>query len=288
MTFPDILWRFFMAHNEILLGHSSDADDAFMLYALAGGKVSSGPYDIKFVLRDIQTLNEMAMHQDLDLATVSFHAYPYIRAHYCLLTCGAEMSRVYGPIVVAREPMAVEELMEKRIAIPGSMTTAFLLLRLMLGDVNYETASSDQIIDMVVNKEIDAGLIIHKGELTYPEKGLHKIIDLGVWWARETGLPLPLSAYVAKKSLPAITIGDMKKIVRESILYGMDHFDEALDYAMTFVHHMSRGQVSDYINMYVTNWSVDCGEDGKKAVAELFSMSEARRLIPSTLPIEFV
>ncbi len=277
-----------MAHNEILLGHSPDADDAFILYALAAGKVSTGPYKIHYILRDIQILNEMAMRQELDVTAVSFHAYPYIRTHYYLLTCGAGMGKDYGPIVVAREPITIDDLKDKRIAIPGTLTTAFLLLRLMLGDVNYETVPSDQILDMVANEEIDAGLIIHKGELTYPEKGLYKIIDLGVWWAQETGLPLPLSAYVVKRSLTAAIISDMKKIIRESIQYGMEHFDEAIDYAMSFSHHMSRGQVSDFINMYVTHWSIDCGQDGKKAAVELFSRAEFMRLIPSTLPIEFV
>jgi 1,4-dihydroxy-6-naphthoate synthase len=277
-----------MANNEILLGLTPDADDAFIFYALASGKVSSGPYDIKFIKRDLLTLNELAIKKEPDITSVSFSAYPYVRSHYYLLTCGAVMGKAYGPVVVAREPMTMEELVEKQIAIPGTMTTAFLLLRLMLGDFNYESLPADQIIDRVADGEVDAGLIIHKGQLIYPEEGLHKIIDLGVWWFKETGLPLPLSAYIVKKSLQPAVIDDLAKILRESIQYGMDHFNDAIDYAMSVAHYMSREQISDFVNMYVNQWTLDCGEDGKKAIAELFSRAETRRLTPSTLPVEFV
>jgi 1,4-dihydroxy-6-naphthoate synthase len=277
-----------MANNEISLGLSPNADDAFMFYALARGKVSSGRYEIKPILRDLQTLNEWAMRRELDITALSIHAYPYVKSYYYLLTCGAGMGLAYGPIVVTREPMSLEELAEKNIAVPGTMTTAFLLLRLMLGDFNYECVPADKILDKVADGEVEAGLITHKGQLRYPGMGLHKVIDLGIWWHRETGLPLPLSGTVIKRSLPANTIDDLQKILCESIRYGMDHFDDALDYAMEFAGTMSREQVGDFVNMYINHWTLDCGQDGKKAIVELLGRAETRHLIPSTLPVEFV
>jgi 1,4-dihydroxy-6-naphthoate synthase len=274
-------------NNEILLGHSPDADDAFMFYALAAGKVSTRPYSITHILQDIQTLNERAMKSELDVTAVSFHAYAYIRSHYQLLTCGASMGKDYGPIVVAKEPMTINELSEKRIAIPGTMTTAFLLLRLAIGDFDYQAIPFDQIISHVEDDSVDAGLIIHEGQITYSEKGLYKIIDLGNWWNRETNLPLPLGGNAVKRSLGKVVISDLAKIVHESIDYGLDHFDDALDYAMKFSRDMPREQVSDFVNMYVNRWTLDCGEDGREAITTLFVKAEEMRYIPPALPVDF-
>jgi 1,4-dihydroxy-6-naphthoate synthase len=277
-----------MANNEILLGHSPDADDAFMFYALANGKVPTRGYQIRRILYDVQTLNERAMRQELDITAISIHAYAYVKSNYCMMTCGASMILDYGPVVVAREPMTLDELSQKKIAIPGTMTTAFLLLRMLLGDFDYITVPFDHILGQVVDGTVDAGILIHEDQLRYPDFKLHKIIDLGVWWRQETALPLPLIGIVIKRSLGKKTIMDLSEILRESISYGIDHFKEATDYAMTFARHMSREQVGDFINMYVNQWTLDYGEEGKKAIVELFSRAESRRLIPSALPVEFV
>jgi 1,4-dihydroxy-6-naphthoate synthase len=277
-----------MANNEILLGHSPDADDAFMFYALANGKIPTRGYQIRHILQDIQTLNERAMRQELDITAISIHAYAYVKSNYCLMTCGASMGIDYGPIIVTRQPMTLEELSQKRIAIPGTMTTAFLVLRLLLGDFDYVSVPFDHILDQVSDGIVDAGLIIHEGQLSYPELGLHKIVDLGVWWRQETALPLPLGGNAIKRSLGKKTISDLSEILHESISYGLDHFDEAIDYAMSFSRHMSREQVGDFVNMYVNQWTLDYGPEGKQAIVELFSRAESKRLIPSALPVEFV
>ena len=277
-----------MTNNEILLGHSPDADEAFMFYALINEKVSTRGYQIRHILQDTQSLNERAMRQELDITTISIHAYAYIKSNYTLLTCGASMGIDYGPIVVAREPMTLEELAHKQIAVPGTMTTAFLVLRLILGDFDYVTVPSDHIADQVADGIVDAGVVIHEGQLSYPELGLHKIVDMGVWWRQETALPLPLVGNGIKRSLGKKAITDLSEILHESIGYGLDHFDEAVDYAMTFSRHMSREQVGDFVNMYVNQWTLDYGEEGKQAIVELFSRAEKNRLIPSALPVEFV
>ncbi len=283
-----ILRSILVANNQILLGHSPDADDAFMFYALARGKISSEPYEIKHILQDIQTLNERAMRSELDITAISIHAYAYVKSHYFLMTSGASMGIDYGPIVVAKTPMSIDDLPDKTIAIPGTMTTAFLLLRLVLGDFAYESVPFDRIMQEVASGVVDAGLIIHEGQINYTELGLHKVLDLGIWWHRETGLPLPLGGNALKRTLKPTVIADLSRILRESIQYGLDHFDEALDYAMQFARNMSREQVGDFVNMYVNQWTVDCGQDGRKAISELLGRAESRRLIPPTLPVDFV
>lgn len=277
-----------MANNEILLGHSPDADDAFMFYALAKDKIPTRGYQIRHILQDIQTLNERAMRQELDITAISIHAYAYVKSNYLLMTCGASMGIDYGPIVVTRNPMTLEELSQKTIAVPGTMTTAFLALRLLVGDFDYVTVPFDQILDQVADGKVDAGLIIHEGQLSYPELGLKKIVDLGIWWRQETALPLPLGGNIIKRSLGKKVIADLSEILHQSIAYGLDHFDEAVDYAMTFSRDMSREQVGDFVNMYVNQWTLDYGPEGKQAIVELFSRAESKRLIPSALPVEFV
>ncbi len=276
-----------MSHNEILLGHSPDADDAFMFYALAQGKISTGPYTIKHILSDIQTLNERAMRSELDLTAVSIHAYAYVKSHYFLMTSGASMGLNYGPIIVSREPMTLDDLDDKTVAVPGTMTTAFLALRLAAGDVNYQVVPFDRIQLLVGTGSVDAGLIIHEGQMNYSELGLHKVADLGEWWYKETHLPLPLGGNAIKRALGPRVIEDLSKILRETIEYGLDHFDDALDYAMQFARKMSREHVEAFVRMYVNKWTVDCGPDGREAIHELLSRAEAQRLIPPILPVEF-
>jgi 1,4-dihydroxy-6-naphthoate synthase len=225
---------------------------------------------------------------EIAVISSSIHAYAYVKSNYFLMTCGASMGIDYGPIVVTRNPMTLEELSQKKIAIPGTMTTAFLALRLLLGDFDYVTVPFDHILDQVSDGEVDAGLVIHEGQFSYPELGLQKVVDLGVWWRQETALPLPLVGNIIKRSLGKKVIADLSEILHESIAYGLDHFDEAVDYAMTFSRHMSREQVGDFVNMYVNQWALDYGPQGKQAIIELFSRAESKRLIPSALPVEFV
>ncbi len=276
-----------MAYNEILLGHSPDADDAFMFYALARDKISTGPYRFKHILADIQTLNERAMHNELDITAVSIHAYAYIKSHYLLMTSGASMGLNYGPILVARTPMTLEDLADKKIAVPGIMTTAFLVLRLAIGDFDYQAFPFDKITFEVGTGSVDAGLIIHETQMNYSELGLFKVADLGAWWFQETHLPLPLGGNVIKRTLGPKVIDDVSKILRDSIQYGFDHFEEALDYCLPFARKMSREHVEAFVRMYVNKWTIDCGTDGREAIFELLSRAEKQRLIPPTLPVEF-
>ncbi len=276
-----------MAYNEILLGHSPDADDAFMFYALAREKISTGPYKFKHILADIQTLNERAMRSELDITAVSIHAYAYIKSHYLLMTSGASMGINYGPLVVAREPMTLEDLTDKKIAVPGIMTTAFLVLRLAAGDFNYEAFPFDKITGEVGSGSVDAGLIIHESQMNYSELGLYKVVDLGEWWYEQTRLPLPLGGNVVRRTLGPKVIEDLSKILRESIQYGFDHFDEALEYCLPFARKMGREHVEAFVRMYVNKWTLDCGKDGKEAIFELLSRAEHQRYIPPTLPVEF-
>ncbi|MFA5863257.1 MAG: MqnA/MqnD/SBP family protein [Phycisphaerae bacterium] len=277
-----------MANKEILLGHSPDADDAFMFYALAREKISTGPYRIKHIMEDIQTLNERAIRNELDITAISIHAYAYVKSHYLLLTSGASMGLNYGPVVVSKTPMTIEDLSDKKIAIPGIMTTAFLVLRLAVGDFNYEAVPFDKILFQVGMGQADAGLIIHEGQMNYSELGFHKVVDLGEWWHEQTGLPLPLGGNAIKRSLGPNVIDDLAGIIRQSIQYGFDHFDEAVDYAMPFARKMSREHVEAFVRMYVNQWTLDCGQDGKQAIHELLARAETGRLIPHTLPVEFI
>jgi 1,4-dihydroxy-6-naphthoate synthase len=276
-----------VAYNEILLGHSPDADDAFMFYALAKGKIPTGPYTFKHILADIQTLNERAIHSELDVTAVSIHAYAYIKSHYLLMTSGASMGLNYGPIVVSKEPMTLEDLTDKKIAIPGIMTTAFLVLRLAAGEFNYEAFPFDKITIEVESGNVDAGLIIHETQMNYSELGLHKVVDLGAWWYEQTHLPLPLGGNVIKRTLGPKVIDDVSKILHDSIQYGLDHFDEALEYCLPFARKMSREHVEAFVRMYVNKWTLDCGTDGRDAIFELLGRAEHQRLIPPTLPVEF-
>jgi len=282
-----ILGSILVPDNKILLGHSPDADDAFMFYALARNKISSSPYEIRHVLADIQTLNERAIRSELDVTAISIHAYPYVKSHYLLMPCGASMGCDYGPLVVAREPMTLDDLADKTVAIPGTMTTAFLALRLAVDGFNYETVPFDKIPLYVAAGSADAGLIIHESQLSYAELGLCKVADLGSWWHDETGLPLPLGGNVIKRSLGPRAIADMVGILNRSIAYAFEHFDEAVDYAQTFARGITREQVEAFIRMYVNKYTLDCGHEGRQAIGELLGRAEARRLIPSTLPVEF-
>jgi len=282
-----ILRRSIVSSKEIFLGHSPDADDAFMFYGLAREKIVTGPYKIIHILQDIQTLNERAVRGEFDITAVSIHAYSYIKRNYLLTPCGTSMGENYGPIVVSKYKMSIAELPDKTIAVPGTMTSAFLALRLAIGDFDYCEEPFDKILPQVKSGEADAGLIIHEGQITYDSLNLYNIVDLGRWWFSQTGLPLPLGGNAIKRSLGSTVISDLCKIVHESISYSLDHFDEALDYAMNFAHGIDREEVETFVRMYVNKWTIDIGEIGRKAIMTFLSMAEHRKMIPPTVPVDF-
>ncbi len=283
----EILRELIVSDNEIILGYTPDADDAFMFYALSCDKISTRPYTIRHMRQDIQTLNERAIRQELDITAISIHTYCYIKHHYLLMRCGASMGEGYGPVVVANNPMPVGELRDKTIGIPGSMTTAFLALRLAIGEFNYEEIPFDKILSRVKNESVDAGLIIHEGQITYGEMEVCRIIDLGKWWSEQTGLLLPLGGNAIKKSLGQQRIRDLCRIISESIQYSLDHFADAMDYAMDFAGKLKREEAEKFVRMYVNKWTVDYGCDGKMAIEGLLRAAEQQKLIPPVLPVEF-
>ena len=278
----------------IRVGHSPDADDAFMFYALARDKLDTGPYRFQHELVDIETLNRRAFSGDLELTAVSLHAYAYLNDIYALCTCGASMGDRYGPMVVARAKATVEQLATATIAIPGNLTTAYLALRMCLGvDFSHVVVPFDQIIDAVAagsyqGKTIDAGLIIHEGQLTYAEAGLELIVDTGCWWYDQTGLPLPLGANAIRKDLGPEVMADVTRLLRASIQYGLDHRQEALDYALGFGRGLQRSDADRFVGMYVNDWTLDFGPRGREAVAELLARGHACGVITRRVTPEFV
>src|SRR5438067_8573433 len=231
-----------MSKQRITVGHSPDPDDAFMFYALAHDKLDTGDLRFRHELQDIETLNRRALRGELEVTAVSIHAYAHLLDRYALLPSGCSMGDRYGPMVVARRPLTVEELGTARIAVPGTLTTAFLVLRLLMpGGFAYEVLPFDQILDAVAAGTFDAGLIIHEGQLTFQNQGLHLIVDLGVWWQEKTGLPLPLGGNVVRRDLGLATIRTISRLLKESIRYGLAHRQDALSYALKYARDMDRG-----------------------------------------------
>jgi 1,4-dihydroxy-6-naphthoate synthase len=272
----------------IRLGHSPDPDDAFMFWGLASGRVDTRGFEFEHVLADIQTLNEWALEGRLEVTALSLHAYPYVQERYALLPHGASMGAGYGPIVVAREPMSREQLAEARISVPGKMTTAFLVLRLYLGDFEYREAPFDRILDQVRGGHADAGLLIHEGQLTYAALGLEKVVDLGEWWLLETGLPLPLGVNVARVDLGAEALRELSVVLEESIRAGLDNREEALAYAGQFGRGLDAELTDRFVGMYVNELTCDYGDEGRAAVEELLSRGEAIGAFPEPVRVEFV
>ncbi len=272
----------------ITIAHSPDADDAFMFYALAQGKLRDPELEFIHTLEDIQSLNARALRGEYEVTAVSFHAYAYLADRYALLPHGASMGDGYGPMVVAKEAWTPADLRGRRIAIPGTLTTAFLALQLWNPNLEHIVIPFDQIIDAVQDERADAGLIIHEGQVTYPSLGLHKIVDLGEWWLKATGLPLPLGGNVIRKDLGPATMRRVSAILRESIRYALDHREEALRYAMQFGRDMDGGQADRFIGMYVNDLTLDYGERGRAAVRRLLMEGHAHRLIPTKVEPEFV
>jgi 1,4-dihydroxy-6-naphthoate synthase len=274
--------------KDIQVAHSPDSDDAFMFYALATRKIDTGELNYIHSLGDIESLNRRALKGELEVSAVSFHAYAYMADKYALLSCGASMGKDYGPIVVSGKPMRAKSLGNKTIAIPGTLTTAFLALRLFEPDFQYEVVPFDKIIEQVHKGKFDAGLIIHEGQLTYREEGLHKVLDLGQWWLKQTGLPLPLGGNVIKRDLGRKLMDRVAEDIRKSIQYGLDHREEAMEYAIQFSRGLDTQRVDRFIGMYVNDLTLDYGTEGRQAVRRLLHEAYKKKLIPERITLEFV
>jgi 1,4-dihydroxy-6-naphthoate synthase len=273
---------------KIRLGHSPDPDDAFMFWGLASGEVDPRGFEFEHVLRDIQTLNEWAMEGRLEVTAISLHAYPHVQDRYVLLPHGASMGSGYGPIVVAREPLTDDALRNVEIAVPGRMTTAFLTLRMRLGEFTWREVAFDRIMDEVSSGAADAGLLIHEGQLTYGAAGLHKVVDLGEWWLEETGLPLPLGANVARRDLGSDVLRELSSVLAESIRAGLDNRERALEYALQFGRGLDDELADRFVGMYVNELTEDYGDEGRQAVSELLRRGEAIGAFERPVRVEFV
>lgn len=273
---------------EIKLAHSPDSDDAFMFYALATHKLPTPGYKYTHVLSDIQTLNEAALTETYDVTAVSFAAYPSIRDKYILLDCGASFGEGYGPIVVAAKPMKKQDIRNKRIAVPGLKTSAYLSLKLFEPDFEAVVMPFDKILEAVQNQIVEAGLLIHEGQLLYPQMGLHKVLDLGLWWQEQTGLPLPLGGNAVRRSLGPQLGCRIAKTIRESIAYGLEHREDALKYAMQFARDMESELADQFVGMYVNKWTLGYGETGKRAVEALITRGTQAGILPGPDTVEFL
>jgi len=278
----------------IRVGHSPDPDDAFMFHALANGKINTERYEFRHELVDIETLNRRAFSGDLELTAVSLHGYAYLTDLYVLCTCGASMGDGYGPMVVAREVYDRQRLGTLTIAVPGTLTTAYLALRMCLGvDFKHVVVPFDQILAAVEEgrygeQSIDAGLIIHEGQLTYSRRRLALCVDLGKWWLDETSLPLPLGANAVRRDLGPAVMADVNRLLRKSIEYGLAHRTEALDYALAYGRDLDRPQADRFVGMYVNNWTLDFGPRGREAVKVLLARGHASGVIDHLVEPEFV
>ena len=272
----------------IRLGHSPDPDDAFMFWALAADRIDTRGFEFEHVLRDIQTLNDWALEGRLETTAISLHAYPLVQRHYAVLPHGASMGSGYGPVVVARDPLEREQLQSVEIAIPGRMTTAFLVLRLFLGDFSFREVPFDRILEEVKSGRADAGLLIHEGQLTYEAEGLRKVVDLGEWWLLETGLPLPLGINVARRDLGPEPLHELSGVLKESIEAGLANRAEAMEYALGFGRGLDIALADRFVGMYVNDFTCDYGEEGRQAVTELLRRGEAVGAFPEPVQLDFV
>ena len=274
--------------REIKLAHSPDSDDAFMFYALATHKLATPGYKYTHILSDIQSLNEAALSETYDVTAVSFAAYPSLRDKYVLLDCGASFGEGYGPIVVATYSMKAAELKGKRIGVPGLKTSAYLSLKLYEPEFEAVVMPFDKIIEAVKNGVVEAGLLIHEGQLFFPQMGLHRVVDLGVWWQEQTALPLPLGGNAVRRAL-GVDLGRLiSRTIRDSVSYGLEHREEALNYAMQFAREMDTELADKFVGMYVNKWTLGYGEKGKKAVRELIERGTAAGLLPGPATVEFL
>jgi 1,4-dihydroxy-6-naphthoate synthase len=278
----------------IRVGHSPDPDDAFMFHALANDKIDTGDLEFRHELVDIETLNRRAFTGELELTAVSLHGYAYLTDLYALCPCGASMGDRYGPMVVSRRNCSVQDLRSHVIAVPGTLTTAYLALRMCLGlDFKHVIVPFDQILDAVEAGEyqgqpIEAGLIIHEGQLTYGDRGMKLIVDTGQWWFDETGLPLPLGANAIRKDLGPVVMKEVNRLLQASIRYGLEHREEALDYALQYGRDLDRTKADTFVGMYVNDWTLDFGPRGREAVRQLLARGHAAGVIPTLIEPEFI
>jgi 1,4-dihydroxy-6-naphthoate synthase len=274
--------------RKLTLGHSPDPDDAFMFYALAKDKIDPRGYEFEHILQDIETLNRRATRGELDITAISVHAYASVLDKYALLPSGSSMGDGYGPMAIATEEIPLDELPKKKIAVPGTMTTAFLALNLCIGKFEYDVVPFDEIFQYVEEGKAEAGLIIHEGQLTWQDRGLKLIVDLGVWWQEETGLPLPLGANAIKKELGKETMEDVSDLLEESIRYSLDHREEAVQYALSWARDMEISLADKFVGMYVNHWTLDYGDRGREAIRTLLRKGHEKGLIPNPVELEFV
>ncbi|HMC56758.1 MAG TPA: MqnA/MqnD/SBP family protein [Gemmatimonadaceae bacterium] len=272
----------------IHVAHSPDSDDAFMFYALAEGKIDTG--DIRYVheLQDIETLNQRALRAELEVTAVSIHAYAYLSDRYALLPHGASMGDRYGPRLVAREPLTKSEVRGQRVAVPGLLTSAYLALRLFEPDFTPVVTPFDEIEDAVVEGRVELGLLIHEGQLTFGDRGLHLVADMGEWWFQNTGLPLPLGGNVIRKDLGGPLIQRISRQLRDSIAYGLDHRTAALDHSMKYARGLERAKADTFVGMYVNDWTLDYGERGRRAVREFLRRGVESGVVTREVDVRFV
>lgn len=275
--------------REISIAHSPDSDDAFMFYGLATNKIRVPGYKFTHTLCDIETLNHKAQNEAFyDVTAISFHAYPYLQDNYALMGCGGSVGEGYGPMVIAPKPITPADLGKIKVAVPGTMTTAYLALKIFNPEIETEVVPFDQIIPEVLAGKYEAGLIIHEGQLTYGRSGLHKIIDLGVWWRETTRLILPLGGNAIRRSLGPEAHRIISKALRDSIQHGLDHREQALEYAMQFARDLDTNLASRFVSMYVNERTLDYGADGREAIRKLLDLGYERGIIPIAPRVEFV
>jgi len=274
---------------EISIAHSPDSDDAFMFYGLATNKVRVPGYRFTHTLSDIETLNRRAREEAFyDVTAISFHAYPYLQQSYALMGCGGSVGEGYGPMIVSSRKLELEDLGKIKIAVPGTLTTAYLALKIFNPAIETVTVAFDRIIPEILAGNFDAGLIIHEGQLTYSSSGLYKVVDLGVWWRETTGLVLPLGGNAIRRSLGPNVHAIVSQALRDSIRHGLEHREQALEYAMQFARDLDSGQASRFVSMYVNERTLDYGADGREAIRKLLDMGYERGIIPIAPQVEFV
>lgn len=277
------------AVREISIAHSPDSDDAFMFYGLATNKIRVPGYKFSHVLCDIETLNHKAMHEAFfDVTAISFHAYPYLQDQYALMACGGSVGENYGPMIIAPQRHTLDGIKKIKIAVPGTLTTAYLALKLFAPEIETEVVPFDQIIPQVLAGKYQAGLIIHEGQLTYGMSGLNKIIDLGVWWREQTGMPLPLGGNAVKRSLGMDAMRVTTKAIKDSIQHGLDHRESALQYAMQFARDLDPNLADKFVGMYVNERTLDYGPDGRAAIEKLLTMGHERGIIPRVAKFDWI
>ena len=278
-----------IAPQEVSIAHSPDSDDAFMFYGLATSKIRVPGFRFTHTLCDIETLNRRAQDEAFyDVTAISFHAYPYVQRNYLLMGCGGSVGEGYGPMIVSSRRLAIEDLKHVRIAVPGTLTTAYLALKIFNPEIETVTVPFDQIIPEIRAGKYEAGLIIHEGQLTYTSSGLYRTIDLGIWWRETTGLVLPLGGNAIRRSLGGETHTILSKALRDSIRYALDHRDEALNYAMQFARDLDPAMASRFVSMYVNERTLDYGADGRQAIRTLLDMGHHRGIIPIAPEVDFV